>query len=79
MLFPDWKSFFAARTDNKTGNKNTSVFTEAWSPETNGEQRFQMLTSDPNMVIFAAGKNKSCSPFTASRMQEAHSFAQKTS
>jgi hypothetical protein len=58
MLFPDWKSFFAARTDNETGNKNTSVFTEAWSSKTNDEQRFQILTSDPNMVIFAAGKNK---------------------
>ncbi len=33
--FPDWKSFFAARTDNKTGNKNTSVFTEAWLPDKN--------------------------------------------
>jgi hypothetical protein len=58
MLFPDWESFFAARADNETGNKNTSVITEAWSPETNDEQRFQTLTSDPNMVIFAAGENK---------------------
>jgi hypothetical protein len=58
MPFPDWKSFFAARTDNKTGNKNTSVFTEAWLPDKNDEERFQTLTSDPNMVIFAAGKNK---------------------
>jgi hypothetical protein len=58
MLFPDWKSFIAARADNKTGNKNTSVFTEAWSPETNDKQHFQMLTSNPNMVIFAASKNQ---------------------
>jgi hypothetical protein len=58
MLFPDWKSFFTARAENKTGNKNTSVFTEAWSPKTNDKQHFQMLTSDPNMVIFATVENK---------------------
>ncbi len=58
MPFPDWKSFFAARADNETGNKNTSIYTEAWSPDKNDEERFQTLTSDPNMVIFAAGKNK---------------------
>jgi hypothetical protein len=58
MLFPELKSFFAACADNKTGNKITSVFTKAWSPETNDEQHFQTLTSDPNMIIFAAGKNK---------------------
>jgi hypothetical protein len=58
MPFSDWKSFFAARADNKTGNKITSVFTEAWSPETNDKQHFQTLTSNPNMVIFDAGKNK---------------------
>jgi hypothetical protein len=58
MLFPDWNSFFAAPADNKTGNKNTSVFTKAWSPKTNVKQHFQTLTSDPNMVIFAAGENK---------------------
>ncbi len=50
--------FFAARADNKTGNKNTSVYTKAWSPDKNNGEHFQTLTSNPNMVIFAAGKNK---------------------
>jgi hypothetical protein len=59
MPFPDWKSFFAARADSKTGNKNTSVFTKAWLPDKNNKEHFQTLTSDPNMVIFAAGKTKS--------------------
>ena len=58
MPFPDWKSFFAARTDNETGNKNTSVFTEAWLPDKNDKEHFQTLSSNPKMVIFAAGKNK---------------------
>jgi hypothetical protein len=58
MPFPDRKSFFAAHTDNETGNKNTSIYTEAWSPDKIDEVRFQTLTSDPNMVIFAAGENK---------------------
>ncbi len=58
MPLPDWKSFFAARADNQTGNKNTPIYTEARPPDKNDEERFQTLTSDPNMVIFAAGNNK---------------------
>ncbi len=33
MLSIDWKTFICFRTDNTDVNKNTSVFTEAWSPE----------------------------------------------
>jgi hypothetical protein len=55
MPFPDWKSFFAAR-----GNKNTSIYTKAWLPDKNDKERFQMLTSNPNMVILPQAKTKSC-------------------
>jgi hypothetical protein len=54
----NWKTFIAARLDNTAGNKNTSVFTEAWSPEQSQDQRFQTLTADPDMVLFAADSNK---------------------
>jgi hypothetical protein len=37
-----------------------------------------MLTFDPNMVIFAAGENKKLQTSTASKMQEARSFARTT-
>ena len=40
----NWKTFIATHTDNTAGNKNTSVFTEAWSPEKIQDQLFQMLT-----------------------------------
>ena len=40
----NWKIFIAARTDNTAGNKNTSVFTKAWSPEESQDKRFHTLT-----------------------------------
>jgi hypothetical protein len=58
MLSTNWKTFIAARLDNTAGNKNTSVFTEAWLPEKSQDQRFQTLTADPEMVLFAADSNK---------------------
>jgi hypothetical protein len=58
MLSTNWKTFIAARADNTAGNKNTSVFAEAWSAEKSFEQRFQTLTSDPNMVLFATNSSK---------------------
>jgi hypothetical protein len=58
MLSTNWKNFIAARLDYTAGNKNTSVFTEAWSPEQSQDQRFQTLTADPDMVLFAADSNK---------------------
>ena len=55
----NWKTFIAARlVDNTAGNKNTSVFTEVWSPEQSQDQRFQTLTADPDMVLFASDSNK---------------------
>ncbi len=58
MLSIDWKTFIAARLDNTAGNKNTSVFTEAWLPEQIQDQRFQTMTADLDMVLFAADSNK---------------------
>jgi len=58
MLSMDWKTFIAARLDNTAGNKNTSVFTEAWSPDQSQDQCFQTLTADPDMVLFATDSNK---------------------
>jgi hypothetical protein len=58
MLSIDWKTFIATRKDNADANKNTSVFTEAWSPEKSQDQRFQTVTADPDMVLFATDSNK---------------------
>jgi hypothetical protein len=54
----NWQSFFAARADNELGNKNSSVYTEAWSPDKNDATRFQTLISDINNVVFAVDHNK---------------------
>jgi hypothetical protein len=58
MLSIDWKTFISTHKDNADANKNTSVFTKAWSPEKSRDQQFQMLTADPDMVLFAADSNK---------------------
>jgi hypothetical protein len=58
MLQIDWKTYLAARKDKTTGNKDTSVFTEAWSPEKSIDLRFQTLTTDPDLVPFATDSNK---------------------
>ena len=58
MLSMNWKTLIAAHIDNTAGNKNTSVFTKAWSPEQSQDQHFQTLTTDPDMVLFAADSNK---------------------
>ena len=54
----NWNTFIAAHLDNTAGNKNTSVFTKAWLLEQSQDQRFQTLTADPDMVLFAADSNK---------------------
>ena len=53
MPHSTWKAFFAARVENEIGNKNTSVYTEAWSPDKNDNMRFQSLISDPDNVLLA--------------------------
>jgi len=54
----NWKTFIAARINNTAGNESTPVFSEAWWPEESQDQRFQMLTADPDMVLFATDSNK---------------------
>ena len=58
MLQIDWKTYLAARKDKSAGNKDSSVFTEAWSPEKSIDQRFQTLTTDPDLILFATDSNK---------------------
>jgi hypothetical protein len=58
MLHTNWQSFFVARADNDLGNKNTLIYTKAWSPNKSNDVRFQTLISDINRVIFAADQDK---------------------
>ncbi len=54
----DWQSYCAARADSKLGNKNSLVYTEAWSPDKTDATRFQALISDINNVLFAVDQDK---------------------
>ena len=54
----DWQSFYAARADNELGNKNSSVYTEAWSPDKSDATRFQTLVSDIDNVVFGVDQDK---------------------
>jgi hypothetical protein len=53
MLYLDWKSFFAAQADNNLGNKNTSVYTKAWSPDKDDNTRFKTFVADTDNVLLA--------------------------
>ena len=52
------ESFFAARPDNELGDKSTSIYTKAWSPDKNDKARFRTLTADIDNVILATDKNR---------------------
>jgi hypothetical protein len=58
MLHLNWKSHFTARADNELGNKNTTVYTEAWSPDENDNERFETLISDVDNVLLATDQDK---------------------
>ena len=58
MPSSNWKTFIAAHADNMAGNKNTTIFTEAWSLKKSIKQKFQTLTADPNMVLFVTNSSK---------------------
>jgi hypothetical protein len=58
MFSLDWKSYFAARANNKLGNKTIAVHTKAWSPQNDGKKHFQMLILDASNVLLATDNNK---------------------
>ena len=58
MLHANWHDYYAAQADNNLGNRDTSIYTEAWSPDKNDDVRFQTLISDINNVIFTADHDK---------------------
>jgi len=66
----DWQSFYAARADNFLGNKNSSVYTEAWSPDKSDDTRFQILISDIDNVVFGVDHDRTFMLFIVLRSQE---------
>ena len=54
ILAPTWKAFFASRDTNIEGNQNQAAYHTAWlASNTTEAAKLQLLTNDPNTVIFA--------------------------
>ena len=53
MVYISWHELFRSRIGNDEGNKNTSVYSTAWSQATSNEAKMTMLANDPNTAIFA--------------------------
>jgi hypothetical protein len=57
MLHLNWKSHFTAQVGNNLGNKNTSVYTKAWSLDKNEDKRFQTLILDIDNLLLATDQD----------------------
>jgi hypothetical protein len=53
MVYTSWHKLFSLRIGNDEGNKNTSVYSTAWSQATPNKAKMMMLANDPNTAIFA--------------------------
>lgn len=53
MAYTSWHELFSSRIGNDEGNKNTAVYSTAWSQATPSEAKMAMLVNDPNTAIFA--------------------------
>ena len=62
MLSTNWSTYFKSRPDNETGNHNTTVYSNAWSPSTTHSSKLTLLTNDPNTIIFAADAEGTMTP-----------------
>ena len=66
MLSATWKDYFTSLAANEMGNQNTAVYTTAWAMVVPPATKLSTLTSDPDMILFAAD--------TESTMITLHSF-----
>ncbi len=53
----NWTAYFNSRHDNDTGNKNTTVYTEAWAQNNNHNTKVGFITNDADTVVLAANMN----------------------
>jgi hypothetical protein len=53
MVYTSWHELFSSHIGNDEGNKNTAVYSTAWSQATRNEAKLTMLANDPNTAIFA--------------------------
>jgi hypothetical protein len=54
MLSATWKDYFTSLAANEMGNQNTAVYTTAWAMVVPPATKISTLTSDPDMILFAA-------------------------
>jgi hypothetical protein len=53
MLFPNWKAFLTSHPKNKAGNKNSAVFTTAWSVLTTNNAKLATISNDDTLAVVA--------------------------
>ena len=54
----NWHTYLIAnRPNNKTGNKDTSVYSSAWSQTTTNNNKLALLTNDRSTAVLAVDTN----------------------
>ena len=57
MAANTWNNFFTARHKNKAGNKNTAVYSTAWSQQATNESKIALLSNDASLAVLAVDAN----------------------
>ena len=76
-----WNLWFSSLPDYSTGNKDSSIYAEAWSQDSDESEKLQTLTGDPGAVILVSDANNkiialhSFKNFGGTRIRPANNFA----
>jgi hypothetical protein len=57
MPHQTWTDYFASRTTNKAGNKDTRVFTQAWAQVVPSARKLTTITNDASIAVLALDTN----------------------
>jgi hypothetical protein len=57
MQFPKWQAFLDSRPSNEAGNKNSPIFTTAWSALTANDVKLAMISNDDTLAVTAVNAN----------------------
>ncbi len=57
MLFPNWQAFLTSRPTIKAGNKNSTVFTTAWSVLTTNDAKLATISNDNTLAVVAIDRD----------------------
>jgi hypothetical protein len=57
MLFPNWQAFLTSRPTNEAGNKNSAIFTTAWSVLTTNDAKLTTISNDNTLAVVAIDRD----------------------